>query len=175
MESSNPQASGLAVQQLAALAEIASLLGQRPFDYWLFGGWAVDFHVGVVTRSHGDIDLAVWADEGQAIRSALLTSGWKHKPEPDDDGGTGYERDGVRVELTYLVQGESDEVFIAIGEQDVLWADRLLGDDVLQLGGVRARVVPLEHLRRAKSKPRDDPDDAEIDGADFAVLTRLDT
>jgi hypothetical protein len=115
----------------------------------------------------------VWADEAEAIRSALLTSGWKHKPEPDEDGGTGYERDGVRVELTYLVGGESDEVFIALSERNVLWADRPLGDDVLELGGVRARVVPLELLKRGKSKPRDDPDDAEIDRADFAVLTRL--
>jgi hypothetical protein len=173
MESLDPQALGLAGQQLAALADVGSLLGQRPFDYWLFGGWAVDFHVGVVTRSHGDVDLAVWADEAEAIRSALLTSGWKHKPEPDEDGGTGYERDGVRVELTYLVGGESDEVFIALSERNVLWADRPLGDDVLELGGVRARVVPLELLKRGKSKPRDDPDDAEIDRADFAVLTRL--
>jgi hypothetical protein len=27
--------------------------------YWLFGGWAVDFHAGRVTRDHADIDLAV--------------------------------------------------------------------------------------------------------------------
>jgi len=173
VETSDPQATGLAVRQLEALADVGSLLGQRPFDYWLFGGWAVDFHVGAVTRSHGDIDLAVWAEEAEAIRSALTSSGWKHKPESDEDGGTGYERDGIRVELTYLVAGERDGVFIALRERNVLWSDRPLGGDVLELGGVRARVVPLELLRRGKSKPRDDLDDAEIDRADFAVLSRL--
>jgi hypothetical protein len=173
MESSDPQASALAVRQLEALADVGSLLEQGPFDYWLFGGWAVDFHVGAITRDHGDIDLAVWAGEAEAIRSALISSGWKHKPEPDEDGGTGYERDGIRVELTYLVGGGSDGVFIPLRERNVLWSDRPLRDDVLELGGVRARVVPLELLRRGKSIPRDDPDEAEIDRADFSVLSRL--
>jgi hypothetical protein len=173
MESPDAQGSGLSVRQLEALAEVDSLLDQRPFDYWLFGGWAVDFHVGAVTRNHGDIDLAVWAREADAIRSALISSRWRHTPEPDEDGETGYERDGIRVELTYLVGGGSGGVFIPLRERNVLWSDRPLGDDVLELGGVRARVVPLELLRRGKSKPRDDPDEAEVDRADFAVLSRL--
>jgi hypothetical protein len=31
-------------QQLAALARIHELFRAAAIDYWLFGGWAVDFH-----------------------------------------------------------------------------------------------------------------------------------
>ena len=47
------------VAQLLSIAAIGDALESAGLDYWLFGGWAVDFHVGRVTRPHGDIDLAV--------------------------------------------------------------------------------------------------------------------
>jgi hypothetical protein len=46
-------------EQLAALARIHELLDGQGIDYWLFGGWAVDFHAGLVTRAHDDLDIAV--------------------------------------------------------------------------------------------------------------------
>ena len=45
-------------RQLSDIAEFARLFEDAALDYWLFGGWAVDFHVGEVTRAHGDIDRA---------------------------------------------------------------------------------------------------------------------
>lgn len=38
--------------QLAAIAELDHVLTQHWLPYWLFGGWAVEFHVGRVTREH---------------------------------------------------------------------------------------------------------------------------
>ena len=174
MDSSETTPSKSAQRQLAALTEVGTHLDRDGLDHWLFGGWAVDFHVGAVTRPHSDLDLAVWAHHAEAIHSSLAGAGWK-QPEPEEDGGTGYERDGVRVELTYLVRGEHGEVFIALRDQNVLWSERPLGDEVLELHGVRARAIPLELLRRGKSRPRDDADEAEIDRADFDVLSRLGT
>ncbi|MDP9180072.1 MAG: hypothetical protein M3O61_20590, partial [Gemmatimonadota bacterium] len=46
--------------QLSALAEVSASLQKAGIAYWLFGGWAVDFYVGSVTRLHDDVDLAVW-------------------------------------------------------------------------------------------------------------------
>ena len=40
--------------QLAALAELDQSLPRHNVGYWLFGGWAVDFHAGRVTREHAD-------------------------------------------------------------------------------------------------------------------------
>ena len=39
-------------EQLAALVSVIEALTDRGIDYWLFGGWAVDFYVGKVTRLH---------------------------------------------------------------------------------------------------------------------------
>ena len=165
--------SDLAGRQIAALAGVAALLDSGDFDHWLFGGWAVDFHVGAVTRSHDDIDLAVWADDAEAIHSVLGANGWEHRPAADEDGGTGYTRDGVRVELTYLARGESWEVFVVLRDRNVLWAECPLGDGVLRLHGAHIRVIPLELLKAGKSRPRDDLNEAAVDRADFDALSRL--
>jgi hypothetical protein len=157
------------------LADVGSLLDEGGFDHWLFGGWAVDFHVGAITRSHGDVDLAVWAEDAEAIHSALGSSGWQHRPAAEEDGGTGYERHNVRVELTYLAKGGGGEVFIALRDENVLWSESPLGVEVLDLQGAHTRVIPLELLRHGKARPRDDPDEALIDRADFDTLSLLGT
>jgi hypothetical protein len=42
--------------QLAALDSIHGRLAAAGIDYRLFGGWAVDFHAGSVSREHDDIE-----------------------------------------------------------------------------------------------------------------------
>jgi hypothetical protein len=151
-----------AALQLAALADVSARLQQASIDYWLFGGWAVDFYVGSVTRAHDDVDLAVWVTDAARIASLLLETGWRHAPLAGEDGGTGFERAGVRLELTYLQSGA------------VEWpgADGL-ADDVGELRGVRSRLIGLAALLQGKSAPRDDPEDAVKDRADFRHLSRL--
>jgi hypothetical protein len=159
--------------QLAALADVGEVLDRGGFEYWLFGGWAVDFHVGTVTREHEDIDLAVWLHDAAAVESLLQAHGWQHSPQPGEDGGTGYERGAVRVELTYLVTDEEDRISLPLRDQNVLWSEKPLGNEVRELHSVRARVIPLELLRTGKSAPRHDPDEAARDRADFEALARL--
>ena len=143
-----------AEEQLAALASAGSLLDTNGLDYWLFGGWAVDFHLGAITRGHEDIDVAVHLDDALAIGSVLEADGWRHQPSEDDDGGTGYERGRVRLELTFLVEGSDGTVRIPLRSGTALWSEEPLGDETRELDGTRARVVKLELLRRGKSSPR---------------------
>ena len=42
-----------------------------------------------------------------------------------------------------------------------------------ELLGVRARVLPLSPLKAGKSSPRDDPEDAAKDRADYEALSAL--
>jgi hypothetical protein len=163
----------VAEKQLAALAELGGLLDRGGFERWLIGGWAVDFHVGAVTREHADIDIAVWASDAEAIGSLLQVEGWRHEPEPGEDGGTGYARGGVRVELTYLARDDAERILIPLRAGNVVWSEEPLGNEVRELKGVRARVVALPLLRAGKSSPRDDPEDAAKDRADFHALSRL--
>jgi len=165
----------LAAQQLWALAEVGSLFDRSGFQYWLFGGWAVDFHVGTVTREHYDIDLAVRLDEAQAIRALLEAEGWRHAPTGDEDGGIGYERGRVRLELTYLTSDDAGRVLIPLRQQSVLFSENSLGDQECDLLGVRSRVLGLALLKSGKSSARDDPDDAAKDRADFRMLSSMPT
>jgi hypothetical protein len=141
----------VAKRQLAALAETTLLLDGRGFDYWLFGGWAVDFHVGRVTREHSDIDLAVWLHEAEAVASLLRAHGWQHKPGPEEDGGTGYERGGVRLELTFIVSDGEGRVMVPLRNGPVAWSEEPLGSDARDLLGVSARVIAPALLEAGKS------------------------
>lgn len=163
-----------AALQLSALAEVGDTLQKAGIDYWLFGGWAVDFYVGSVTRLHEDVDLVVWLVDVSRIAQLLLENGWLHAPQEGEDGGTGFERGGVRLELTYLVRGDDGVASIPFRSGAVAWPDEDgLADDVAELHGVQARLLGLAALLRGKSTPRDDQEDGATDRADFTQLSRL--
>jgi hypothetical protein len=165
----------LAAQQLSALARVGDLFEEAGIAYWLFGGWAVDFYAGSVTRAHDDLDMTVWLEELPRIAELLQDNGWRHAPFDDEDGGTGYERGGVRLELAYLVRDDDGLVFTPLRHGRARWAADALADDLGELRGVRSRLVGLASLMRSKSSPRDDPEDAAKDRADFRQLSRLET
>jgi len=163
-----------AFAQLRALDVVVRALDEIDARYWLYGGWAVDFHAGSLTRHHDDLDLAIWLDDLPRIASRLGNEGWVHRPSPDDDGGTGYVRGDVRLELTYLVRSEDGAIYTPHqGGRRGRWSDEALGNDVRELDGVRAHVVALTPLSRSKSSARDDPADAAKDKADAEVLARV--
>ena len=162
-----------APRELAALAAVDGLFERAGLAYWLFGGWAVDFYAGSITRPHSDVDIAVWLEDRPRIAALLDEDGWRHAPEPDEDGGTGYERGGVRLELTFLVRGDSGRVVTPLRTFDAVWPEGGFGDAVGELDGVRARIIGLEALAHGKSTPREDPIEAARDRADFDVLSGL--
>jgi hypothetical protein len=147
------------------------MLDAAGIDYWLFGGWAVDFYAGRVTRTHSDVDLAVWLDDLSRIVDLLQADGWRHAPYEDEDGGTGYEREGVRLELTFLVHHDG-RVCIALNAGPMPFPDGAFANDAGELLGVQSRLMGFESLLHGKSSPRDDLDDAAKDRADFKQLLR---
>ena len=160
-------------EQLAALARVHELLVRDEIEYWLFGGWAVDFHAGAVTRPHDDLDLAVWSKDLDRIAPLLTADGWKHAPEEDEDGYTCYARGMVRFELAFLARGENGEAYTPLREGCARWPDGAFENDVAELLGVRAKVISLRALKAEKSEIRNDALVAAKDRADLATLSRL--
>ncbi len=156
--------------QLRTIEWLGGALAAQDVEYWLFGGWAVDFHVGRVTRDHADIDLAVWERDLDKVKVLLELHGWTHAPEPGEDGYTGYERDGVRIELALLARDENGVVFTPLEQGRGTWPTGSFGDVEAQLDGVSARVVGLASLIEDKSGPRDDAAVTAKDRADVALL-----
>jgi hypothetical protein len=164
---------GRAGAQLETIGRLHALLSEQGIDYWLFGGWAVDFHAGRVSRDHADVDVAVWRSDLEHVRDLLEADGWIHAPEPGEEGYTGYERGEVRVELAFLARDEAGTVYTPLQDGRGEWPDGSFGEAVAELNGVQARVVGLASLIEDKSGPRDDPTTAAKDGADVALLTLL--
>jgi aminoglycoside-2''-adenylyltransferase len=158
--------------QLSAIARTHELFTRGDIDYWLFGGWGIDFHLGSITRPHPDVDVAVWLEDQERIASLLESEAWKHAPEADEDGGTGYERNGVRLELTFVARGDRGEVYIPMLQVGCSGRTSPCVQTLQKLSGVRARVLDLAPLKRGKSNSRDDRRAAK-DRADFAALSRL--
>jgi hypothetical protein len=156
--------------QFAGLKRVLRLFGRGGIEAWLFGGWAVDFHLGAVTRTHADVDLAVWESDLPRIRTALAGDGWSHAPEEGEDGYTGYERGGVRLELAFLVRLEDGRVCTPTRSGYASWPADAFGDEVGEVGGVRARVIGLRALREDKASPKNDPRTTAKDRADLDVL-----
>lgn len=156
--------------QLQGIEEVHRLLEREGIHHWLFGGWAVDFHVGHMTRPHDDVDLAVWSSDATRVTALLKETGWIHAPEPDEDGGTGYARRDVRLELTFLVPRPDGSAAVSLRRGDVPFVEGALRSDLRELDGVTCRVVASDTLVAMKSAQRDEPGDQAKDAADVAAL-----
>jgi hypothetical protein len=155
---------------LAALAELDSLLRRHDVPYWLFGGWAVDFHAGRVTRDHADIDIAIYSADRARLAAILRDHGWVHRPEVGEDGYTCYERKQIRLEVAFLARGEDGQVYTPLETGRGEWPADSFGDEVAQLRGVRVHVVSCASLIVDKSIVRSDGVTAAKDRADLAAL-----
>ncbi|MGH7653776.1 MAG: nucleotidyltransferase domain-containing protein [Gemmatimonadaceae bacterium] len=158
--------------QLSALAELDELFATHDLSYWLFGGWAVDFHAGHVTREHADMDIAVWSVDRTRVTTLLRESEWMHCPEEGEDGYTCFERDGVRLELAFLARDDHGQIHTPLRDGRGEWPAGSFGDDIAELRGVRIHVVSRESLIVDKSTVRSDDATASKDRADIASLVR---
>jgi hypothetical protein len=147
--------------QLAAIGRLGAMFEREGIDYWIFGGWAVDFHAGRVTRDHADIDVAISHADLDAVHRLLVADGWAHTPAPEQDGYTSYTRDGVHIDLAFL--GNNDQ---EAGD----WPPGSFGSDIRELAGTRAHLVSLSSLIVDKSQARDDAMTQTKDAADIAAL-----
>jgi hypothetical protein len=157
-------------EQLTALAEVDARLGERGIEYWLFGGWAVDFHAGVVSRVHDDLDIAVWAADRERVAAVLGAAGWRLEFDESAHGYVVYARAAARLEVAFLARDQAGVVYTPVDGGRGTWPDGAFGDDVAELRGVCARVISRAAVVAEKSEVRDDPAVAAKDRADLETL-----
>jgi hypothetical protein len=158
--------------QLAAIGRLDQVLDAAGIDYWLFGGWAVDFWVGEVTRPHEDVDVVVWRSDEAAISTALAAAGWEQAPAAEDLVGTRYRLGTAEVELTFVERGKAGEVVVPLPTGPLTWSPRPFGDARAMLQGVSARTIPRSVLLDGKSRAREGSAESAKDRADFEALSR---
>jgi Aminoglycoside-2''-adenylyltransferase len=156
--------------QLEAIASLDAALGSARIEYWLFGGWAVDFWVGRVTREHDDIDAAAWRCDYDAIKRALVDVGWRHTPVENEVVGTRYTWGNAEVEFTFVEARDDGAVVVPIPEREIVVTTEPFGEERRVLHDVGARTIPLDLLLSGKRMTRDKPDEAAKDLADVQAL-----
>jgi hypothetical protein len=115
----------------------------QAIPHWLFGGWAVDFHVGRLTRHHDDIDIAVLAADSSRVHTLLSQWGWDVIDEAD--GYRTYQRRDVHVDVAWV---END---------DPEWPPHAFEHDTLELRGHHMNVISRRALLADKSEALVDP------------------
>lgn len=158
--------------QLDAIASLSDVLDQNALEFWLFGGWAVDFCVGAITRQHDDIDVMAWRGDYDAINVALETTGWDHTPVADEVLGTRYRMRSAEVEFTFVIADDEGRVILPVPEHPVVVSAEPLGDERRELQGVATRTIPLAWLRDGKAVPRESAAEGAKDRADYEALMR---
>jgi hypothetical protein len=141
----------MAERQLGALGSVVSLLDGLRIDFWLAGGWAVDFHCGEVTRSHSDIDLVVWHSDKERINQALLADGFAVTDDSDPNAEMIYQRNGLKVDLSFVTV-QPDGTSVTPGWEYWPWPTGSFIKEKAQLFGVAARLISAETLLSSKSE-----------------------
>ena len=161
-------------EQLAAIGRLHELLGERGIDAWLFGGWAVDFRAGRVTRAHDDIDLAVWGADFDRVDVLLGKEGWERNMQPGEDGYTAYRQGELNLDVAFLARDADGIVYTPLTDGRGAWAVGAFDEsEAVELLGVHARVVSIQSLLADKSEHRDDETADRKDRADVEVLGRI--
>ncbi len=123
--------------------EVARIVAPVKVPWWLAGGWAVDVHVGRVTRFHGDVDILVLnRDLGDV--AAALPSVYAEVPQT----GRRIEWDR-RSPLQPGLEALALDVAVApaIGKLQILVA-LSDGDDWVYHRGRRTLRLPLDEIGR---------------------------
>jgi hypothetical protein len=161
--------------QLAALAETTRSLADAGVEHWLFGGWAVDFHAGRISREHSDLDVVLRVTDHPQALALLRDAGWEEQAYEFPDEGSRHERGGVRLELT-LVERGADGSWRTPGRWvDYPWPPDPFGTTTRTLAGVTCPVVELRALVALKEAFIDVGDRAAEarDAQDLALLRDL--
>ena len=123
--------------------EVAQLFNDHQVDYWLIGGWAVDFFLEVES-DHKDMDFFVAEHQKTETLSALESIGF-HKLEDSwdwEDGNTFYEKGDLLIDLAPITNSNPPRL---IGEYAALeFPKDLLEPSFIDVEGTRVKTISLE-------------------------------
>ncbi len=166
----------MALPAFEDLAYINDLLGGFPQPWFIAGGWAIDLHVGRVTRPHEDVEIALLRRDQEALRTHLPD--WEfHYVTPGKPGLEPWEK-GLRLDLpiheVHASHGKADLEILLNESTGGVWRFRRMMEiarPLSKMGHKSATGLPylapeIVLLYKAK-EPR------EIDEADFRVARPL--
>jgi hypothetical protein len=128
--------------QLALIEELSRLLTDAATPHWLFGGWAVDFSVGSVTRPHRDIEFVVWERDAERLPSILAEHGYVVHAREEE--AITFAKQGQHVEFYVLVRDARGRLITPGRWADWPWLEGSFDGPMGRIGDVVCPVVSVE-------------------------------
>lgn len=91
-------------RQLSLIAEVFEIANGAGVECWLRGGWAVDFFLGKVIRTHHDIDLFVWASDAVRLDLLLQKAGYEKLEGPTSRRAMQFLKDRQELHVVLLAR-----------------------------------------------------------------------
>ncbi len=134
------------MRQFEILTQIDALLRPVGINFWLRGGWAIDFLLGYLTRSHSDIDIVVWNCDASQLRNFFEKAGFLFIR--DTGVQFDFSKSGQEVSIIFIAKNE-EEVFVE-NIPDWIWLPEALTFPPQQLQGLLCNVISPEQLLEEK-------------------------
>jgi Uncharacterised nucleotidyltransferase len=136
--------------QLQCIEEVHRLLSHTGIPHWLFGGWSVDFHAGVITREHGDVEFFIWERDGPRAGEVLTAAGYECVDHPHPDEALIWRKHDQIVELYFTVNNSQGHVTGQGRWSNWPLPDYSLGSEIRTVEGVECPVVSMDCILGTK-------------------------
>ena len=124
--------------QLDLIDELVTIFRRAGMRFWLRGGWAIDFMLGRVTRSHSDVDLVTWKRHSSRIPDMLVALNF----ELSRDLGVqmDFHKSGQTISIVFISKDKEGHIFTP-GIPEWVWYPKALS--------LRRHSLTRIHRRRA--------------------------
>ncbi|WP_404450232.1 hypothetical protein LG307_10595 [Sutcliffiella horikoshii] len=133
--------------QLDILQEINEICLSFNLSLWLRGGWAIDFLLERITRSHSDIDLVTWIEHREQLEQALVKAGFQKNLVSEFQ--TDFLKNNIDVSFVFVRLSDEGKI-IANGFPDWVWRKDALTKELYTVHGISINVLNPYQLLEEK-------------------------
>jgi hypothetical protein len=129
--------------QWQLITEVNHLFTQANIDFWLRGGWALDFLLGEVTREHSDIDFVTWKKHAATVKQLLSDNGYTFQREIGAQ--MDFAKSDQDISVVYIGFNSAGQIYPP-DIPDWIWLDGVLDYPPQHLNGLVCRVLSPQQL-----------------------------
>jgi hypothetical protein len=129
--------------QWQLLLDIHRLFTRSNIDFWLRGGWALDFLLGDMTRTHSDIDFVTWKKHATTVKQLLSGNGYTF--QRDIGAQMDFTKSNQDISVVYIGINPAGQVYMP-DIPEWIWLEGVLDYPPQRLNGVRCRVLSPQQL-----------------------------
>jgi lincosamide nucleotidyltransferase A/C/D/E len=143
---------GTAQAQLRVIHRVVDVLSAADVPVWLFGGWGLDARIGLITRSHGDIEFWVQRSDAARSKAVLVEGGSVALATQTPAEACEFTWDGVSFSTAY-VDRRADQTFAPQGRwSDWVFPPDSFGEDPGLLDGMPVPAMSVAGMLAMKEQ-----------------------